>query len=133
LQYATALQSIGEVQQVHTGGLMEEERARVLLGAERARVRGLLDETTAAGQADRLAANEPGDLTDPAERLTAEQGDDAISAGLRDRLAAIGRAERRLDEGTFGLSIRSGKPIADARLEADPAAELTADEAQEGT
>lgn len=110
---------------------MDEERARALLGAERIRVQGLLDETTAAGQSDRLAANEPGDLSDPAERLTAEQGDDAVAAGLRERLAAIGRAERRLAEGTFGMSVRSGKPISNDRLEADPAAELTADETQE--
>jgi DnaK suppressor protein len=109
---------------------MDEERARALLGAERARVQALLNETTAAGQADRLAANEPGDLADPAERLTAEQGDDAVAAALVDRLAALGRAERRLDEGTFGMSIRSGRRISDARLEADPAAELTSDEAE---
>jgi DnaK suppressor protein len=108
---------------------MDEERARALLGAERVKVQGLLDETTAAAESDRIAANEPGDLSDPAERLTAEEGDDAVAAALRERLAAIGRAERRLDDGTFGLSIRSGSPIPDARLGADPAAELTADEA----
>jgi DnaK suppressor protein len=109
---------------------MDQQRARSLLDAERVRVEGLLNETTEAGQADRVAANEPGDLTDPAERLTAEQQDDAVAAALRDRLAAIGRAEQRLDEGTYGRSIRSGHPIPDARLEADPAAELTAEEAR---
>ena len=50
---------------------MDEARARALIGAERARVEGLLRDTTAAGQDDRAAANEPGDLADPAERLTA--------------------------------------------------------------
>ena len=110
---------------------MEEERARSLLRAERSRVENLLKETTGAGQDDRSAANEPGDLTDPAERLTAEQGDDALAAGLRDRLAALERAERRIEDGTYGHSIRSGLPIPDARLEADPAAELTVEEAQQ--
>jgi DnaK suppressor protein len=110
---------------------MEEERARSLLRAERSRVESLLKETTGAGQDDRSAANEPGDLTDPAERLTAEQGDDALAAGLRDRLAALERAERRIEDGTYGHSIRSGLPIPDARLEADPAAELTVEEAQQ--
>ena len=110
---------------------MEEERARSLLRAERSRVESLLKETTGAGQDDRSAANEPGDLTDPAERLTAEQGDDAVAAGLRDRLAALERAERRIEDGTYGHSIRSGLPIPDARLEADPAAELTVAEAQQ--
>jgi DnaK suppressor protein len=110
---------------------MDEKRARSLLRAERSRVENLLKETTGAGQEDRSAANEPGDLTDPAERLTAEQSDDAVAAGLRDRLAALERAERRVEEGTYGHSIRSGLPIPDARLEADPAAELTVEEAQQ--
>ena len=110
---------------------MDQERARALLDAERVRVEGLLNETTAAGEADRAAANEPGDLGDPAERLTAEQQDDAVAGALSDRLAAIRRAEQRLDGGTYGRSIRSGHAIADARLEADPAAELTAEEARE--
>ena len=52
-----------------------------------------------------------------------------MTASLRDRLAAVGRAERRLDEGTYGRSIGNGEPIPDDRLEADPAAELTVQEA----
>ena len=95
-------------------------------------MKALLGETLDAGKEDRDAANEPGDMTDSAEPLTDEEGDDAVAAGLRDRLAALERAERRLEEGTFGLSVRSGRPISDARLEADPAAELTADEAANG-
>jgi len=108
---------------------MDELRARALLSAEKAHVQALLADTSAAGQEDRATANEPGDLTDPAERLTAEQGDDAVTAQLRDRLAALERAQRRLDDGTYGRSVRSGQPIPDDRLEADPAAELTAEEA----
>ena len=41
------------------------------------------------------------------------------------------RAEHRLDEATFGRSVRSGVPIPDERLEADPAAEFTVEEAQD--
>jgi DnaK suppressor protein len=107
---------------------MKEERARHLLQRERSRVEELLEQTVTAGVEDRTAANEPGDLTDPAERLVAEQGDDAVAAGLRDRLAAIAAAERRIEDGTFGYSILSGLPIPDDRLEADPAAALTVDE-----
>ncbi len=107
---------------------MDEARARQLLQDERTRVASLLSETDAAGQSDRSAANEPGDLADPAERLTAEEGDDAVAGRLRDRLAAIERAEKRLEDGRFGYSIRSGLPIPDVRLEADPAAELTVEE-----
>ncbi len=110
---------------------MDDARARALLDAERARVQALLDDTLTAGREDRDEADQPGNLTDPAERLTAEQGDDAVSVQLRERLTALDRAERRLQDGTFGLSVRSGQPISDARLEADPAAELTVAEAQE--
>jgi DnaK suppressor protein len=110
--------------------MMDSDRARALLRAERSRLEGLLTQTSSDGRDDRSEANEPGDLTDPAERLTAEQGDDAVEAGLRDRLSAVERAERRIDDGTFGYSIVSGAPIPDERLEADPAAELTVEEAE---
>jgi DnaK suppressor protein len=110
---------------------MDQARAKELLSSERGRVLSLLDETVTAGQQDRAEANEPGDIADPAERLTAEQIDDAVAAQLRGRLEALSRAEQRLADGTFGKSVRSGKPIPDVRLEADPAAELTAEEADE--
>jgi len=111
---------------------MEYEQARTLLATERARVEQLLGGTVTDGQDDRAAANQGGDMADPAERLTAEEGDDAVSVALEERLAAIARAEQRLEEGVFGLSVRSGLPIPDERLEADPAAELTTDEAAAG-
>ncbi len=108
---------------------MEQERAAELLRAERRRVEQLLDETDAAGEEDRDVANDSGDIADPAERLTAEEGDDAIAQSLRSRLEAIGRAEQRLAQGTYGYSVKSGLLIPDDRLEADPAAELTVEEA----
>jgi DnaK suppressor protein len=110
---------------------MDQARAKELLSSERARVVSLLDETVTAGQQDRAEANQPGEIADPAERLTAEEVDDVVAAQLRGRLEALSRAEKRLVDGTFGKSIRSGKPIPDARLEADPAAELTVEEADE--
>jgi DnaK suppressor protein len=110
---------------------MDEQRARELLSAERARVEQLIRDSSSAGEDDRTTANQfgEGDIADPAERLTAEEVDDAISEELRGRLQAIERAEARLEAGTYGRSINSGQPIPDERLEADPAAELTADEA----
>ena len=111
---------------------MDNERARNLLKAERARVEDLLLRSDPALRADREAANEPGDWADPAVALTAEGVDQAVVDSLRDKLAAIERAERRLEEGTYGKSVRSGAPIPDERLEADPAAELTVEEAQQG-
>ena len=69
-------------------------------------------------------------MSDPATSLTQEEVEDAVNASLRERLAAIVRAEQRLRDGTYGRSLRSGDVIPDERLEADPAAELTVEEAQ---
>jgi DnaK suppressor protein len=112
---------------------MDENRARSLLQAERAEVQGLLAGSEQAGQEDRETEDEEGgvDSVDPATSLTAEGMDDAISQSMRDRLAAIDRALKRVDDGTYGRSVRSGKPIPDERLEADPAAELTVEEARQ--
>ena len=101
---------------------MDQDRARSLLIAERDEVRSLLKESEAAGQDDRVAEveSEAEDNADAALALTEEGEDDAIAESLRDRL----------DDGTYGRSVRSGEPIPDERLEADPAAELTIEEAR---
>lgn len=109
---------------------MDEQRAWELLKVERARVEELLAERTSEEAANRAAASEIGDFGDVAQTLSAEELDDAVAAALRQRLAALDQAEHRLAEGTYGRSVRSGKPIPDARLEADPAAEVTVEEAQ---
>ena len=83
---------------------MDESRARALLRAERAEVATLL-------------------------RQTEEEDDGDVADQLRERLAAIDRALARIEAGTYGRSVLSGKPIPEARLEADPAAELTVEEA----
>jgi DnaK suppressor protein len=109
---------------------MDQERARALLVSERAEVRQLLSDSAEAGAEDRQAEADTLDASDAAQPLSAEGMDDAVAESLRGRLAAIDRALKRLDEGTYGLSVRSGEPIPDERLEADPAAELTVAEAQ---
>jgi DnaK suppressor protein len=70
-------------------------------------------------------------MADSEESLTAEEQESAVAEGLRLRLGDIERAQQRLRGGTYGRSVRSGEPIPDERLEADPAAELTVDEALE--
>ena len=111
---------------------MDQDRARSLLIAERDEVQGLLKDAETAGQEDRQAEvdSEAGDEADAALALTGRGQDDAIAESLRSRLDAIERALRRLDDGTYGRSVRSGEPIPDERLEADPAAELTIEEAR---
>jgi len=111
---------------------MEEERARRLLRSERAAVQRTLNDVGVAQQLDWAAEGETGDPADRAQPLTTEGVDDALAVELRARLDALDRAEVRLDNGTYGRSVRSGKPIPDERLEADPAAELTVEEAQDG-
>lgn len=108
---------------------MNDERARSLLSAERASVEKLLADAAAYGSQDREAEQEQGDSSDPAQSLAAQGVDDAVAASLRERLAALDRAEQRLLAGTYGRSIRSGAPIPDERLEVDPTAELTVEEA----
>jgi DnaK suppressor protein len=108
---------------------MDEDRARALLLAERAEVKDLLRDAERAGTQDRAAQAETGDIDDAAQPLAAEGMDDAVAESLRNRLAAVDRALQRLDDGTYGRSVRSGVPIPDERLEADPAAELTVAEA----
>jgi DnaK suppressor protein len=108
---------------------VDDNRARTLLGDERTRVEELIAALGVDRREDRAAADEQTDWSDPAQPLTAEGTDDAVAAGLQARLDAIERAEQRLRDGTYGRSVRSGLPIPDERLEADPAAELTVEEA----
>jgi DnaK suppressor protein len=108
---------------------MDAMRARSLLAADRAEVQRLLRDLSTARDEDHAAEREVGDSGDPAQPLSAQGVDDAVAAGLRERLAALDRAAQRLADGTYGRSVRSGEPIPDERLEADPAAELTVEEA----
>jgi DnaK suppressor protein len=108
---------------------MDEAVARQRLLAERAEVLALVKGTEADDAEAQDSEQETGDSVDAAQPLTAEGTDGAIEDTLRDRLDQIGRALKRLDEGTYGISVRSGKPIPAERLEADPAAEVTVEEA----
>jgi DnaK suppressor protein len=115
---------------------MDNEQARARLLAERTEVLGLLQDTERAAQQDRETEDEQaetGDAADAAQPLAAEGLDDSVAETLGDRLDAIDRALKRLDDGTYGRSVRSGVPIPAERLDADPAAELTVEEAGAGS
>jgi DnaK suppressor protein len=60
--------------------------------------------------------------------LYQDELDEGLSDDLREELSAVERAEARLAAGTYGLSVESGEPIPDERLEAIPTAERTAEE-----
>jgi len=107
---------------------VDTERARALVEAERNRVALLLAETLEAVKDDEQEQNLAIATSDAAEPLTAEGVEAAVVTAFRTRLAALDRAEARLDAGTYGLSLLSGAAIPDDRLEADPAAETTVGE-----
>ena len=104
---------------------MDEEHARELLARERKRIEALLADLN-LGERDEDA--DPFDAPDVAPDLLDAEIDQGLAERLREELAAIDRAEQRLAEGTYGLSVESGQPIADGRLEAIPWAERTAEE-----
>ena len=105
---------------------MDDARAKELLRAERERVETALANLRGEGREDSTAATPAGDFNN--ENLY----EDELAAGqegdLERRLERLERAEERLAAGTYGLSVRSGEPIPDGRLEAEPLAELTVDE-----
>jgi DnaK suppressor protein len=68
------------------------------------------------------------DLADDASDLYQEGVDVGRIDDLRDQLAALERAEERLRDGRYGLSVESGEPIPDERLEVVPTAERTVTE-----
>lgn len=104
---------------------MDDDQARELLTAERERIE---QELARGGHQD---DGEPADEYDPANLasdLYQDEFDEGRADDLREQLAAVERAEERLAAGTYGLSIESGRPIPDERLEAVPTAELTVEE-----
>ena len=103
---------------------MDQAQARALLAGERARLERLLQAAVGQPQPDELS-----DEIDDADRRNAEETGTAVDHLLRARWAALQRAEARLAAGSYGRSVRSGEPIPDERLAADPLAELTVQEA----
>jgi DnaK suppressor protein len=104
---------------------MEADRAKELLRAERGRIERAL------ARVAREDDSEPADEYDPANLaadLYQDELDETFADDLQRQLEALERAEGRLAAGTYGLSVESGQPIPDGRLEVLPTAELTADE-----
>ena len=105
---------------------MEPDRARQLLADERERI-----EQSIAN----LGGSDPdgeGERTEPDDEGSEDLYQDEFDAGraqdFKEQLAALERAEERLAAGTYGLSVESGKPIPDGRLEIVPTAERTVEE-----
>jgi len=106
---------------------VDDERARQLLADARGRIEQEIRQLL-PGVGDEELSHIDQHLGDAGTELFENERDAGLANRLRDDLAAIGRAEKRLEEGTYGLSVESGHPIPDERLAAIPWAERTVDE-----
>src|SRR5262249_59476645 len=98
---------------------MDPERARELLAAERSRIERQMRRLRHEDDGEEFDEFDPANL---ASDLYQDEFDAGREQDLRDQLAAVERAEARLAAGTYGISVDSGKPIPDGRLEAAPTA-----------
>jgi DnaK suppressor protein len=105
---------------------MDPARAHELLARERERIESALAILGREGPLESSDRVEPGDVD--SEDLYQDEFDAGRREDLLNQLAAVERAEARLAAGTYGLSIESGDPIPDGRLEAVPTAERTIEE-----
>lgn len=103
---------------------MDTERATELLGNERTRIEEALASIEGPLEGDERI--EPGDRD--SEDLYQDEFNQGRREDLQRELGALERAESRLRDGTYGLSVESGDPIPDQRLEALPTAERTIEE-----
>lgn len=103
---------------------MDPEKARELLARERDRIEHALSRLSAPCREELAVREKP---TDSGSSINEEfrrlQLDDLLT-----ELAAVKNAEERLAAGSYGISVDSGKPIPDKRLEAFPTAERTVEE-----
>lgn len=105
---------------------MDAEHANELLSRERRRVEEALERLRP--QADEELSHLDQHPGDQATDVFEAERDEGLSERLQEELAAIERAEKRLADGSYGVSVESGEPIPDQRLEAIPWAERTAPE-----
>lgn len=105
---------------------MDADRARQLLAGERERIELAMAGVAGEDSEESTSQHEPGDRD--SEDLYQDEFDAGLAEDLAEQLAALGRAEARLEAGTYGLSVDSGEPIPDERLEALPTAERTIQE-----
>ena len=104
---------------------MDPERAAELLRAERLRIERSLITRQHQDDGEESDEEDPGNF---GSDLYQDELDEGLRSDLEVQLAAVERAEARLEAGTYGISVESGQPIPDERLEIHPTAELTVDE-----
>jgi RNA polymerase-binding transcription factor len=105
---------------------MDPQRAAELLKSERERLERALSEFETSN--DQELSHVDQHMADEGSELFEQERDAGLVVRLREELAAVKRAEARLAAGEYGISIESGEPIPDERLEAVPTAERTMEE-----
>jgi RNA polymerase-binding transcription factor len=107
---------------------IDEAHARELLQRERTRIESSLADLDRVRRSELDEIDTATDPLDDAEVIEDTEVDEALAVQLRAELEAVERAEKRLEDGTYGFSVESGEPIPAERLEAIPWAERTAEE-----
>jgi DnaK suppressor protein len=107
---------------------MDPHRARELLSRERERIESELRALRGDRGGDGELSGVDQHTADAGSELFENERDQSVIDRLERELDAIARAERRVEDGTYGISVESGQPIPDGRLEAVPWAERTAEE-----
>jgi DnaK suppressor protein len=107
---------------------MDTKRAQELLAAERERIEAQLAELDRGADGDDELSHVDQHPADQGSELFEQERDQGLAERLRQELAAVERAEKRVADGTYGVSVESGEPIPDERLEVMPTAERTVEE-----
>ena len=107
---------------------IDEAHARELLQRERERIESSLADLERVRRSELDEIDTDTDPLDKGGLIEEEEVDEALAVRPRAELEAVKRAEKRLEDGTYGFSVESGEPIPAQRLEAIPWAERTAEE-----
>jgi RNA polymerase-binding protein DksA len=109
--------------------LLQEERARLLQQHHEQRAE-MLEEAhdVSENELSTVDYNEPGDF---AAELADRDRDTALDDNLKGELHEIDRALARIDDGTYGICMVTGKPIPVDRLRALPWATMTVEAAEQ--
>jgi len=110
---------------------VDADHARELLQRERERIELALQGQQRERNSQLEEIDTEINAEDDGEMIEDDAVDDALAEQLRAELEAVERAEKRLEDGSYGFSIESGDPIPAERLETIPWAERTPEEQQE--
>jgi DnaK suppressor protein len=104
---------------------LQKQRLIMLANQLRSIQRGQTDEQLAVNADNGTQARE---FEDDAQKLAELELTGNLAAADAQRLRNVERALQKIEEGTYGISDRSGTPIPRARLEASPEAVYTLEE-----